>query len=253
MTRFPYSDGRRDAATVLANCDWIPNVGSYVANIFMAASMESLVGRFTQPVRIRRYWAGFRDQMAESGPDLISQSPLGQSSQPTTCNVVITNTTNKTMLETAIQNLADAINNAAAALAGGKLPTNVVSIAAGAGKTTPAATPAATTSKPAAGNTDALAKARAAKAASDKAKKDAEAAAAAEAAAGDDLSLLDGAGGEGEEVTLETLRDLGMQVLKAKKQPAMKAALGELGAESISALDPANYAAAKEALEAILL
>jgi hypothetical protein len=148
--------------------------------------------------------------------------------------------------------LAASINNLAEAIKGAGSESNVIPITTA--KPAPAAAaakpaPAAAAAKPAGGNASSLEKARAAA----KAKKDAEAAAAASDAEMD-LGLLDGGSSDdGEVVTLEELRALGMEILKAKKQGEMKKALQSLGAEALASLSEDKYAEAKEALQAILL
>lgn len=144
------------------------------------------------------------------------------------------------MFITALNNIADALRGNASA------PTNIV---AGPGSTSSGAVATPSGAKPAAsggGNTAGLEKARAAAAA----KRDAEKV-AKEQAAQDEL-MLSGDGG-GDAITLEMLRGKGMEILKAKKQPEMKALLEGLGAASITALTEDKYQEAYEGLEMILM
>ena len=53
-------------------------------------------------------------------------------------------------------------------------------------------------------------------------------------------------------VDISELRDLGRQLIKAGKNADFKAALTELGAESITTLDPAKYSELKDALSKLL-
>jgi len=136
----------------------------------------------------------------------------------------------------ALNNIAEAIRGNAGA------PSNII-----AGPGAKAETPAKPTAT-GGGNTAGLEKARAAAAAKKAAEKAAAEAAAAEQA---DLDLL-GGGEAASEVTLEMLRNKGMEILKAKKQPQMKELLDGLGAASITVLAEDKYAEAYEGLEAIL-
>lgn len=97
---------------------------------------------------------------------------------------------------------------------------------------------------------DAAAKAKAAadaKAKADAAKKAADAKAKADAA----VAAASASTGSGE-VTINSLRDLGRACIKAGKNAEMKAALTDLGADSITTLDAAKYAEADVALRAIV-
>lgn len=249
-----YSQGRSDARKITA----IPGLIAGMMPVLDMCWTVAMVGRFTETVQHRHYWAGFRDQMVAQ-----ERSPAEQSA-PLVPGLGLTNpNVNTTMLETAIQSLADAINNLA-----NRLPASLTSVSGAAGKTTPTTpatgTPATGAAKPGAtapagakgGNADALAKARAAAAAKrEQEKADAAAAAGDLDGAGDDLSLLDGGGDAGEvgTVTMEDLRAVGMEILKAKKQKDMAEVLKGLGAASISALDPSKYDEALPLLQGILM
>lgn len=140
-----------------------------------------------------------------------------------------------TALVAALNNIADAIRGNPALT-----PTTVV---AGPGATAASATLAAKGGQTAA-QTAGLEKARAAAAAK---KKAADEAAAAQV----DLDLLGGDEPTGA-VTLEMLRSKGMEILKAKKQPEMKALVESLGATSLTTLAEDKFQEAYEGLDAIL-
>ncbi len=190
---------------------------------------------------------GFLRSVREAAVDaeILTPSPSFQEDRPDKIdkhNPKI-NTTMETLFTAFINALlaiAAAINNLAAAQGG--TPGNITSIDAG----KPAAA-AATGAKPGAGgNADSLAKARAAAAAKKKAADDAAAAQA-------DLDLLGGGDAGGEEViTLEMLRNKGMEILKAKKQAEMKTLVESLGATSLTTVAEEKYAEAYAGLEALL-
>jgi hypothetical protein len=110
------------------------------------------------------------------------------------------------------------------------------------------ATAGASTTGAAAGaaGTDAAAKAKAAADAKTKADAAAKAKAAADAAAKAKLGAT--AGGP----DLNSLREQGRACIKAGKNAEMKAALTELGADSITTMDPAKYGELAAKLTAIL-
>jgi len=95
--------------------------------------------------------------------------------------------------------------------------------------------------------TEAAKKAAADKAAKEKAAADKAAKAAAEKAAKEAAAKGDEGG-----ITLESLRELGKAAIKGGKNAQMRALLGKLGSESITALDAEKYADFKSGIEAII-
>lgn len=114
-----------------------------------------------------------------------------------------------------------------------------------AGTTTAGAGTAGGTKTP----TEAEKKAAAEKAAKEKAAAEKAAKAAADKAAKE--AAAKGGKGDGE-ITLESLRELGKQAIKAGKNAEMRELLGKLGSESITALDADKYAEFKSGIEAII-
>ena len=184
----------------------------------LAAAAEATLRDLYAHPTLRKMFKGVADALKLL--ETISSNPTNN-----------TNIDDTMSLEQSIQNLADANNAVAAA---------ILTLAAANGATVKvggltAKVTAVTTTTPAAvakgGNTDALAKARAAKA-----EKEAKEKADAEAAAAEEAALLGGDAGSEPTVTLEELRGLGAELVKAKKMTELKALLAKFKVPSLTEL-----------------